>query len=262
MIDKSEGLATAELIMKTKTGQEIDNTASVLVRTIRAVLAPLEKWVLYREYSIQETIKVLEHKLQDVPLENIITPPPYVAVPALQALSYCMDNEELREMYAELLKTAMNSETVDNIHPTYVEIIKQMSPREALVFKKLVDKLIQPCVGFYYRNKKTGALYPIQDIVAFSDLEKYPPVPTQVAIENLERLRLIEIKRNSRYAKDEEYQEIEKSMESKIEQFINDNSNCLKPNEYDVIFDEHVIDVRGFGQFFARACLGVNFSTY
>ncbi|MBE6648151.1 MAG: DUF4393 domain-containing protein [Ruminococcaceae bacterium] len=262
MSDKLGISATVELVKETKTVQEVDNTASLLVRTIHAALSPLEKWVMQREYNLQETKKILEFKLQNVPIENIITPPSYIAVPALHAISYCMDNEELREMYAELLKTAMNSETVNNVHPTYVEIIKQMSPFESLVFKEIVTKLVQPCVGFSYKNKKSRAAYPIQDIVAFYDIEKYPIVPTQIALENLERLRLIEINRNSKYADDHEYQKIIKCMENRIKQFVNDNSNHLDPSEYEVVYNEHVISVRGFGQFFARACLGIDFSNY
>lgn len=262
MSDKLGISAAVELVKDTKTVQEVDNTTSLLVRTIHAALSPLEKWVMQREYNIQETKKLLEVKLQNIPIDNIITPPSYIAVPALQAISYCMDNDELREMYAELLKTAMNSETVDNVHPTYVEIIKQMSPFESIVFKRLVNKLVQPCVGFSYKNKKSGASYPIQDIVAFCNTEKYPIVPTQIALENLERLRLIEINRNSKYANDDEYIKIKKCMEKRIQQFINDNSDDLPPSEYEVIFNEHIICVRGFGQFFARACLGIDFSEY
>lgn len=88
-----------------------------------------------KESNIEQTRKLLEKKLKNVPVENIITPPMYIGVPALQAISYCMNDESLRNMYAELLAHAMNSDTIDNVHPTYVEIIKQMSPYDALIFR-------------------------------------------------------------------------------------------------------------------------------
>ena len=99
MSDKLGISDTIKLVTDTKTVQEIDNTASLLVRTIHAVLSPLEKWVMQKEYNMQETKKLLEIKLQNIPIENIITPPSYIAVPALQAISYWMYNDELREMY-------------------------------------------------------------------------------------------------------------------------------------------------------------------
>ena len=251
-----------ELVKNMQVVKEADHTASLLIRTINAVLSPLEQWVMQREYNIEETKKLLAAKLENVPTDDIITPPTYIAIPALQAISYCMDNEELREMYAQLLTSAMNRETVDNVHPTYVEIIKQMSPYDARIFKKIVVKLIQPCVGFSYKNKKNSSSYPIQDIVAFEDTEKYPIVPTQIAIENLQRLSLIEVQKNSKYNDNKAYERIKQCMENKIKQFINDNANKLNPDEYEVVYNEHLIIVRGFGQFFAKTCLGMDFRDY
>lgn len=134
-------------VKDTKTIEEVDKTSALVVRAIHAALSPLEKWVLQKEYNLSETKKLLEEKLKDIPAENIITPPAYVAVPALQSIAYCMDDIQLRDMYAELLAHAMNSETVDNVHPTFVEIIKQMSPFDALVLKSLQKLWYNPVLA-------------------------------------------------------------------------------------------------------------------
>lgn len=251
---------TIEKLKETKTFAEADNSVSLVVRAINAALSPLEKWVLHREYSVAETKKLLELKLQNISAEKIITPPSYIAIPALQAISYCMDDEQLRDMYAELLANAMNRDLVENVHPTYVEIIKQMSPFDAVVFKKLISTLVQPCIGISYQNKKTKASYPIQDIIAFTDLERFPLVPTQISLENLERLKLIDIKYNSKYGKEEPYDKLKHSVQSIVEKFIEDNKNDFDKKAFDVVYSEYMILIRGFGQFFARACLGTDFS--
>lgn len=248
-----------EEIKDTKTASEVDATSALLVRAIHAALSPLEKWVMQKEYNVAATKKLLEAKLQNVPIENIITPPPYVAVPALQAISYCMDDDQLREMFAELLAHAMNSETVDNVHPTYVEIIKQMSPYDALVFKKLIKQLVVPCIAIKYVNKENGSSYPIYDLVVFTDFQKHPLVPTQICLENLERLHLIEINRKSKLNANGRYQMLEACCKQDVEKFIEDNKGILYPEAYEVLYNEFVIELRGFGQFFARACLGENF---
>lgn len=247
-------------IKDTKTGEAIDCTSSLVIRAIHAALSPLEKWVLQREYNIEETKKLLERKLNNVPIEHIVTPPPYVAVPALQAISYCMDDEELREMYAELLAHSMNQNTVDTVHPTFVEIIKQMSPFDAFVFRELTQTLVKPCISIKYVNKYNNASYPVQDIVAFDNLEKFPLVQTQISLENLERLRLIEIHKETKYNDETKYTTLKDSVNHISMQFIRDNEKLLKRDEYEIIYTEFVILIRGFGQFFARACLGENFS--
>lgn len=249
-----------ETVKDTETVKQTDKTTALVIRAVHAALSPLETWVMQKEYNIEKTKIILADKLKNVPLEDIVTPPSYIGIPALQAISYCMDNDELREMYAELLKTAMNIQTTENVHPTYVEIIKQMSPYDAIIFKKLVEVLVQPCMGVSYRNIATGASYPIQDIVAFVDLEKYPLVPTQIALENLERLRLIEINKKSKYADTAAYTCIRNNMKKTVEHFIRDNADKLPVNEYEVVYNEYLIMIRGFGQFFARACLGEDFS--
>ncbi|EGC02013.1 DUF4393 domain-containing protein [Ruminococcus albus] len=253
---------TIDTIKETRTFEEADKSVSLVLRTINAAISPIEKWVIRREYSVAETKKLLEQKLQNIDVDKIITPPSYIAIPALQAISYCMDDEQLRDMYAELLASAMNSDTVDNVHPTYVEIIKQMSPFDAVVFKKLASTLVQPCIGLSYKNKRTKASYPIQDIVAFPDLEKFPIVPTQISLENLERLKLIDIQYNSKYNNDEPYERLKWSVKNVIEEFIEDNKREFDPNAYEVVYKEYMILIRGFGQFFARACLGADFSQF
>lgn len=247
-------------VKETKTIEEVDKTSALVVRAIHAALSPLEKWVLQKEYNVAETKKLLEEKLKDTRVENIITPPSYVAVPALQSIAYCMDDIQLRDMYAELLAHAMNSETVNNVHPTFVEVIKQMSPFDALVFRELTKTLVQPCISIKYVNKSTKASYPVQDIVAFSDLDAFPLVPTQIALENLERLRLIEINKVSKYGNAERYEDLKCSVKKVAEDFVEDNKQNFNINDYQIIYGEFVILIRGFGQFFARACLGVDFS--
>lgn len=250
---------TIKELKDTSTVKETDKTTALLVRTIHAALSPLEKWVLQKEYNLSATKKLLEEKLVNVPIKNIITPPPYIAVPALQSISYCMDDPQLRNMYADLLAKSMNSETVGNVHPTFVEIIKQMSPYDAKIFKTLVEKIVQPCIGIAYINKKTKEAYPIQDIVAFKNIGEFPVIQTQIALENLERLKLIEINKNSKYANNNEYNDLINNTLDIVNEFIVENQENLNINDFKVVYNHFVILIRGFGQYFARICLGQNF---
>ena len=59
-------------------------------RAIKAAPSPLEKWILQKEYNISEIQRLLEEKLKNVSPELIGTPEPYIAVPAIQYISYCM----------------------------------------------------------------------------------------------------------------------------------------------------------------------------
>jgi hypothetical protein len=85
---------------------------------------------------IQEfvTSRVAE-KLSGIPPENIVAPKPEVAGPSLEALRYAGHDETLRELFANLLATSMDSSTATNAHPGFVEILKNLSPDEALIMQ-------------------------------------------------------------------------------------------------------------------------------
>jgi Abortive infection alpha len=61
----------------------------------------------------------------------LVAPPLNVAGPAIEALKYTGSEASLREMYINLLSTSMDSETTKQAHPSFVEIIRQLTPDEA-----------------------------------------------------------------------------------------------------------------------------------
>jgi len=120
--------------------KEVGTALQTVAKTIHIVLAPISALVWgYDQIKDFMTTKVSE-KLKDVPPENIATPKPNIAGPALEALKYTGHEETLSEMYANLLATAMDTRTARGAHPSFVEIIKQLTPDEA----KLLQILATP----------------------------------------------------------------------------------------------------------------------
>lgn len=165
---------------------------SLVPRAIKAAFLPLEKWIVGKEYNLKETQKLLEYKLQCINPENIESPEPHVAVPALQYISYCMDNAELREMYANLLANSMNKAVKNGVHPGFVEIIKQLCPDEAKILKIIRLESVVPTVALRYENDKGEGIYVIE---GFSDIGERAnceqPLQIKYYFDNLERLGII-----------------------------------------------------------------------
>ena len=161
-------------------------------RAIKAALSPLEKWILQREYNVAETKKLLEEKLQNTPPELIESPEPHIAVPAMQYISYCMDNEELREMYANLLANSMNKVVKNGVHPGFVEIIKQLSPDEAKILRYINSQKTIPTITLRYEDDNGSGINIIKN---FSDIGEKSGCenPKHIAkyFDNLVRLGLI-----------------------------------------------------------------------
>ncbi|MDD7390033.1 MAG: DUF4393 domain-containing protein [Lachnospiraceae bacterium] len=175
------------------TAQESGKLLALIPRTVNAALVPLRKWIANREYNLDETEKLLAEQLKNVSADKIVTPEAYVAVPAIQAISYSMDSKELRELYANLLAKSMNSDTKDSVHPSFVEIIKQLSPTDALVFSLIKKSALRPLIDIFIKSPSSegsGERIFSKNISWISDFS-YEQLA--VSFSNLERLNLIKI---------------------------------------------------------------------
>lgn len=119
------------------TAEAVGTVLSLPVRAVRVALAKPLKWVMQGEANLERISQLVAEKAANIPEERIVEPEPYVAVPALQSMTYCMDSENIREMYANLLAKSIDTETKDSVHPSFVEMIKQMSPLDAELLKLL-----------------------------------------------------------------------------------------------------------------------------
>lgn len=90
-------------------------------------------WVVNGERSIDLAISQVAEKLEGVPEERLCEPAPNVVVPAIQQLSYSYDSAELRRLYVNLLAASMDRERRGGAHPSFVNLIGQMTPDEAKI---------------------------------------------------------------------------------------------------------------------------------
>jgi hypothetical protein len=68
-------------------------------------------------------------KLKDIPEERLIQAPPEIAVPILDKLTYTQ-NEDLAELYINLLTSASSDLTIHKAHIAFVNIISNLTPDE------------------------------------------------------------------------------------------------------------------------------------
>lgn len=223
-------------------------------RAIKAALLPLEKWVLQREYNVAATKRLLEKKLENISPELIESPEPHIAVPAMQYISYCMDNEELREMYANLLANSMNKVVKNGVHPGFVEIIKQLSPDEAKILRHLYNNPLSPTIALKAHKKAGGAVIVlhlftnITELCGCEDIRGY-----EKHINNLTRLGLVNLPIDEYLTDDSKYEPL------KNHPFISTKKNSLEALDTvsKVEFVKGHIELTAFGMNFCSICLEV-----
>lgn len=77
----------------------------------------------------------LPKRLEKIPEEKRVPPDPRIALPAVRAMTEAVEDDEIREMFLSLLESAMHNDRKASIHPSFVELIKEMTKDDAVVLK-------------------------------------------------------------------------------------------------------------------------------
>ncbi len=247
-VENTVGAAYNDIV--SPSAKPIGTVISLLPRTIRLFFSRWEKWVVNAEKSLELTAEAIQEKVAQIPEEKLSEPEPAIAVPALQQLSYCYDSQELREMYANLLVSSMNEDTKYEVHPAYVDIIKQLTPDEAKLLKRIYQINDNcPLISVRKYNAKNSYDEVIRNfsIMAFGLCEK--PLNIYAYLDNLERLKLIDIPFGGYLTDDREYQSL---INHKIIQKV--MSEVLpEGHRWDV--EKKYFSLTAFGKNFVEICL-------
>ena len=220
VVDAVTGVAKAVPIYQgvvQPAAQEIGRALQTVAKTVHVALAPVSALVWgYDKLNEFVSTKVAE-RLRNVPTENIITPKPNVAGPALESLRYTGHEDSLSDLYANLLAASMDKATATGAHPAFVEIIRQLTPDEAKLVSLFLQDVALPLLNVRWEYKEqTEAKQGGKDVlVNFSLLGEMAGcefnhlVPAY--IDNLCRLGLAEIPPMWIYMSPGVYEPLEKS---------------------------------------------------
>lgn len=137
----------------------------------------------------------LYSKIENIPEEDLIEPNINIVGPAIEASKYFFEEEYYQEMFTNLIAASCDVKQKSKIHPSYVAIIKQLSPLDAKVlelFKShntypvanlnatIDDKTITPCTILLCDFKENNKYFSAEEFLEISS-----------SIDNLIRLNLI-----------------------------------------------------------------------
>jgi hypothetical protein len=187
-------------------GQLTNRVGLLLIRALAPLVYGLEKSADWIEKAVTE-------RLKDVPKDKVVLPNPRIAVPALQALTYSLDDELIREMFANLLAADMNDDRKKDAHPAFVELIKEMTPTDARVLKLVRDKPAQ--CSFTVRIGSASRFFGRETHYSFS-IEGLSDNEIGTSLNNLERLGLLELR--DEFPISQEYDDTEARLKTEYEE--------------------------------------------
>jgi hypothetical protein len=113
----------------------------LVAHAVRVALAPVEG-VVWGYDRIREYLAIaITAKLAAKSPDEIRSPDPTIAGPAIMNLVFAAEAPHLREMYATLLTHASYIPTASSVHPSFVQIIQAISPFEAQFPRKITERV-------------------------------------------------------------------------------------------------------------------------
>lgn len=151
----------------------------------------VEKKRIVRAKALLDFKNSLEGHVAAIPDERLCEPKLSIVGPALEASKYYFEEPELREMFAKLIAASMDTETTQSVHPSFAEIIKQMSPLDAQNFALFTHQF--PVVEYYKTKRGSDSRVTLLSNV-FLGNEKQTDLEMQsTSLSSLARLGLVQI---------------------------------------------------------------------
>ncbi|MGF7049140.1 hypothetical protein J2T13_003648 [Paenibacillus sp. DS2015] len=220
--------------------------------------APIEKAKIKKEYEITRFKEEIEAELAKVAPSELIEPPLNVVGPALEASKYYIENDGIRSMFTKLIVSSMNSQLSDSAHSSFVEIIKQFSPLDAINFQYLINNapVALANIRLLKKDDPTTIGTWITNFFPFPDLEFNNWQQYSASIDNLIRLGLINVDPALTFSNDSLYDSLlNHPLYKSCELVLKDNTQDPQNQDRIIELNKKYWLFTTFGSSFAQCCL-------
>ena len=120
-----------------------------------SILLPVKLLNEKFKLNFERNLSDYKKKLDQIPEDKICDVNPQIGTPILEKLTYTT-NEEIADLFTSLLTKASNFDTVNQAHPSFVQLIERLSVDEARIINHLLGKDFIPYVSFraYYTDRR------------------------------------------------------------------------------------------------------------
>lgn len=198
------------------------------------------------EYKIVEIDKELEKKYNMIPDENKTEPRTNILGPAVDVLKYNLEEKHIKEMFVNLISKDLDKTQQSKVLPSYIEIVKQLSEKDAEMLKLFAEKrkVVLPVMKLTIKAEK-GYSYISNDLILVPEIitNEYDNLEG-IVIDNLDRLKLIETTFSEHIANTSIYSNLFNSLNF---------SDELKEKGID--YKKGLLKITDFGKNFIDICL-------
>ncbi|KMK50930.1 hypothetical protein RO21_09100 [[Actinobacillus] muris] len=152
-----------------------------------------QKYKIRQAENLKKYAQEVKENIEKIPEENIQEPKISVVGPALEASKFYMEEDEIRGMFAKLIASSMDKTQSDNIHPSFVEMIKMLSPLDAQNLYYLYHSGDETISKIRTTIKETGSYTDNFRHIFLGNPECQDGSLIEPSIDNLIRLKLVDV---------------------------------------------------------------------
>lgn len=186
-----------EMVPQTTVGKLLDPIADPLGKGIGGVASfimnPFMKLGIINKYNMDNFERKIMEKNNNIPPENRDTTKQGLALKAVEDSIYQLDSDDLQDMFSNLIAASLDNRKNADLHPSFSTILKDFSPKDAILFKEMYKYPAIPSVTVRIESsKKSSGVNIKENILLVNGLEVVEPV----ALNNLTRFGLVQIHPN------------------------------------------------------------------
>ncbi len=223
---------------------------STVIGLANTILLPFH-WANERtRLAVENNLEKYRKRLEAVPEEEITPVRPEIGVPILEKLCYVTD-EELSDLYVNLLAKASCVDTAQFAHPSFVNIINNLSPDEAVLLKEMHRRDALAFLTARLLIKDAAGWLVVGDLLTGVEKQIHLSFSGNIIayFSNFEGLGLIAIRRDDFLSDRSLYRDLETLYRP-----------TFTPANYDpekdiLNFQTGFMDITPFGELFMTACL-------
>jgi len=130
----AEPIANSAKNITDKPTQNIGTTlADIWYLVFGGISQIAEKRKLRIAYSLKKMEEELKDDISKISQDKITEPDIQIIAQALEASKYCIEKDKLRHMFVKLISKSLNIETTPYVHPSFIDIISQLSSYDATI---------------------------------------------------------------------------------------------------------------------------------
>lgn len=212
-----------------------------------------EKARIQQEHDLEVFKAGLTKKLEEKPEDCLIEPHLQVVGQAMDSAKYCLNEEEIRKMFENLIVNAADKRYQSQVHPSFPTMIAQMSPLDAENLALLRNRDAYPIVSYQLITSEDGGYADgfKNFFLGNANMQSFQDFELQAAsMTSLNRLGLTEISYSEHFSDNAVYEPFKHTLVMEEMQKIVRNQSMYKR----VDFQRGLVRLTPMGKTFVRVC--------